>query len=349
MYRITGNPAYRRSASKIADLLIRDHLADESGASWGSTPELMVGDVGAGLFLLYASRELAHPGAEQLARAIGDSVLARATPSGGGLMWSTRQVYGSDYPNFSHGSAGVGYFLVTLYQHTGDEHYLAGALDVGRYLVGIANDTGLVAHHLPDDDGLVYYGWCHGPPGTNLLFGKLSRENPAPGWSNFVERSNRAVMAADILSRKPAGFWQNHGRCCGSAGVAGYFLEQHIATKNPEYLEFARAATRDIIAHATVEGDTLRWTHAEHRTSPQFTQTLTGYMQGAAGTGMHFLRMHAFVNEKPVSIRLLDEESPLMGPRSLSRGPGPPRPPNASASATRHTRSPSTSGGRRVP
>ena len=307
LYRVTGSRKYRHSAREIVDLLIRDHLKDPAGASWGSTPELMVGDVGAGLFLLYASRELSHPGAETLARAIGDSVLARARASDAGLMWPTRRIYGTDYPNFSHGSAGVGHFLATLYQRTRDERYLVSARSAGRYLAGIAHDNGLIAHHLPDDDGLVYYGWCHGPAGTNRLFEKLAQESPSREWSDFVERANRSVMAANIFNRKTAGFWENVGQCCGSAGVANYFLQQHAKTKKPEYLAFARAATEDILRHATVSDGAMSWSHAEHRSFPAFTQTLTGYMQGAAGIGMHFLRMHAFVNQKPLSIRLLDE------------------------------------------
>ncbi len=306
MYRVTGNVSYRKAALKIVDLLLRDNHRDDSGATWGSAPEMMLGDAGAGLFLLYASKELKHPGAEGLARAIGDFVLASARESDGGLMWPTGRIYfGTDHPNFSHGTSGVGYYLATLYQHTGDERYLAGARGVGTYLVNIAHDNGLIAHHLPDD-GLVYYGWCHGPVGTNRLFEKLEVQSPAAQWGSIVERSERAIMDADIVSRKPEGFWHNVGQCCGSAGIADYFLTHYRKTKNDDYLAFARTLTEDIIARATADGDVLSWTHAEHRVSPEFTMAMTGYMQGAAGIGMHFLRMHAFANDKELSIHLLD-------------------------------------------
>lgn len=307
MARVTGKQAYRRAAWEIVDLLLRDHHADESGATWGSTPELQIGDAGVGLFLLYASRELEHPGAEKLALAIGQSLLVRAIESEQNLSWSTKRVYGSDYPNFAHGSAGIGYFLAALHQHTGDAMYLTRASGVGRYLVEIANADGLIAHHLPDEEGLLYYGWCHGPAGTNRLFEKLSLQTPTPQWSRFIERSNRAVLDAHLLDRKQAGFWQNVGQCCGSAGIADYFLQQYTRTQKPEYLDFARSMTADILQHASVAGDTLSWNHAEHRSSPEFKQTQTGYMQGAAGMGMHFLRMHAVTHHKPISIRLLDE------------------------------------------
>ncbi|MBW2386755.1 MAG: hypothetical protein JRG92_24255, partial [Deltaproteobacteria bacterium] len=162
MYRVTGDESYRAAALRVVDLLLRDHHTDqhidESGATWGSAPEVMLGDAGVGLFLLYASRELKHPGAEKLARAIGNHALASAKKSDGGLMWPTGRIYfGTDHPNFSHGTSGVGYFLAALYQHTGDERYLVGASSVGTYLVNIAHENGLIAHHLPDD-GLVYYG-----------------------------------------------------------------------------------------------------------------------------------------------------------------------------------------------
>jgi hypothetical protein len=323
MYRVTGKQEYRRAALDIVDLMLRDHHVDEFGASWGSTPELQIGDAGAGLFLLYAARELAHPKAEKLAREIGESLLEAALQSEPGLMWSTQRVYGTNYPNFAHGSAGIGYFLTTLHQQTGDDRFITGARGVGRYLVKIADENGLIAHHLPDDEGLRYYGWCHGPAGTNRLFEKLSRDSspqeqladskngpastPAPLWSHFIERSNHAVIEAGLLERKPEGFWQNFGQCCGSAGIADYFLDQYVKTRNPEYLAFAQAMSDDIIRHASDTEDVLSWNHAEHRSTPEFTQSLTGYMQGAAGIGMHFLRMHALVNQRSVSIRLLDD------------------------------------------
>jgi lantibiotic modifying enzyme len=307
MYRVTGDTAYRQSAWKVVDLLRQYHHRDESGVTWGSVPELMLGDAGVGLFLLYAADELKHHDALQLSREVGNSLLARGEPDHGGLMWPTGRVYfNTDHPNFSHGTSGIGYFLAALYQQTGDPRYLAGARQVGDYLVNIAHDNGLIAHHLPDD-GLVYYGWCHGPVGTNRLFEKLSSEHPEQQWNNIVKRSDQATMDADLFSRKQQGFWQNVGQCCGSAGIADYFLRQYLKSDDPRQLAFARQATADIIEHATVEDNTLSWTHAEHRSSPDFRLTLTGYMQGAAGIGMHFLRMHAYINEQPVSIHLLDD------------------------------------------
>ena len=114
-------------------------------------------------------------------------------------------------------------------------------------------------------------------------------------------------MQAGFLKRELDGFWENLGQCCGSAGIADYFLKQYNRTKKSEYLDFARTVTQDIVDHARVAGNTLSWTHAEHRTSPGFTMTQTGYMQGAAGIGMHFLRMHATVKGGKLSIRLLDD------------------------------------------
>lgn len=307
VYRVTGDKAYLDAAWRVVDLLLRDHHRDEHGATWGSAPEVMLGDAGVGLFLLYAADELGHPKAKKLAQAVGDSLLARAKPDQAGLMWPTGRIYSTDHPNFSHGSSGVGYFLATLYEDTGEERYLDGARKVGTYLVSIAHDDGLIAHHLPDNDGLIYYSWCNGPAGTNRLFEKLSSDSPSKQWSSMIERSDHATMDAELFSRKQPGFWANVGQCCGSAGVADYFLNQYAKTGNPQYLVFAETATVDIVDHATLEGDTLSWTHAEHRVAKDYKLTQTGYMQGAAGIGMHFLRMHAVVNEKALSIRLLDD------------------------------------------
>ncbi|MEH6584026.1 MAG: lanthionine synthetase LanC family protein [Halioglobus sp.] len=304
MYRVTGKEEYRRAALDIVELLLRDVHVDAAGKTWGSTAELASGDAGAGLFLLYAHKELGHNEAGVLARAVGDSILARAKESNGGVMWSTASAMGgAEYHNFDHGTSGVGYFLATLYQHSGDKRYLNGATSAGAYLTNIAYDNGLIPHRFPDS-GVPFLGRCNGPAGTNHLFEKLALEAPSKQWSSIIERSDRTIMDADILNRKQPVSLNNVSQCCGSAGVADYFLTKYMKTKDAKYLAFAKSMTEDIIEHASDDENGLSWSHLEEHKDAQIE---TGYKQGAAGIGMHFLRMHAVVNDRELSVRLLDD------------------------------------------
>jgi lantibiotic modifying enzyme len=82
----------------------------------------MYGSAGIGLFLLYAAKEISYPKA--MAIAAGHRLVETAITTDKGIKWlmspqdSARQFY---MPNFSHGTAGVCYFLARLYEETGEK------------------------------------------------------------------------------------------------------------------------------------------------------------------------------------------------------------------------------------
>ncbi len=158
-------------------------------------------------------------------------------------------------PNFSHGTAGIAYFLATLYRETHQREFLAAATEGGRYLQSIA-----------------------------------------------VTDSGRAL----IFELQTPGFWNNVSQCCGSAGVAEFFLNLYRATKRTEYLSFAKRVTADLIARGNAEKDGLKWIQAEHRVKPDLLAAQTGYMEGAAGIGIWLLHLDAFEQGKSGTIVLPD-------------------------------------------
>ena len=74
-----------------------------------------------------------------------------------------------------------------------------------------------------------------------------------------------------------------------------FFLDLGKLTGDATYLEFNRPPiVRHLLDHATpTPGGGLKWPHAEHRIKPEYVYAQTGYMQGAAGIGMVFLRREA--------------------------------------------------------
>ena len=96
------------------------------------------------------------------------------------------------------------------------------------------------------------------------------------------------------------------GFSCGSAGVAEFFLHLHRVTNKPEYLDFARRLTSDLLKRGTRDEAGLRWVQAEHRTRPELLYAQTNLMQGAAGIGLWLLHLDYFEQGQKQRIVLPD-------------------------------------------
>jgi lantibiotic modifying enzyme len=299
----TGDTRYRDGATRVVALLHSRAIARGAGVEWNDTTDVISGSAGIGLFLLYAADALDRPDARTLATRAGRRLLERGRDEAGGRKWPMDGTSAQLLPNFSHGTAGVAYFLATLYQATKDRAFLDAALAGASYLKAIAKTDGpadgdvcLIFHHEPDAAGrsLYYLGWCHGPAGTARLWYRLWQATGDRAWLDWASRSARAIVTSGIPDRATPGFWNNVGVCCGSAGVAEFFLAHHRATGDATSLAFARRVGDHILATATRDAAGIRWPHAEHRTRPTEIAAQTGWMQGAAGIGAWFLHLDAF-------------------------------------------------------
>jgi lantibiotic modifying enzyme len=279
------------------------------GVEWSEATDIISGGAGIGLYLLHAAREWKDATCLDLAVRAGSRLIELGIPEQGGLKW---RAYASNprlMPNFSHGTAGVCYFLASLHQATKDKAFLDAALAGAKYLQAVANTEGnacRIFHHEPDGKDLYYLGWCHGSTGTARLFYRLYQVTNERVWMEWVHKCARAVLESGIPEKQVPGFWNNAGQCCGSAGVAEFFLNLYRVTKEPKYLKFCERMTADLLARATREQDRLKWVHAEYRVKPNEVAAQTGYMQGAAGIGMLLLHLDAFQRAKPVHITLPD-------------------------------------------
>ena len=261
--------------------------------------DIIGGTAGTGLFLLHASRTLASDEALALATRAGRRLLEVGVAEQGGTKWTMSPEFPRLMPNFSHGTAGIAFFLAELYRATRDRAFLDGALSGARYLRAVARTEGdvcLIFHHEPEEDGknLYYLGWCHGPAGTARFWYDLYTVTGDREWLEWTERSARGIMTSGIPEKQTPGFWNNVSQCCGSAGVAAFFVSLHQATGKPEYLAFARKVTADLVDRATHDAAGTRWVQAEHRVRPELLVAQTGWMQGASGIGAWLLQMDGF-------------------------------------------------------
>ena len=289
---------------------IGNRAVEEKGElCWSDTTDIISGGAGTGLFLLYASRELQDSSLLDLAARAGRFLLGLGKPAGGGLKWAMDLEFPRLMPNFSHGTAGVAYFLATLYKETGGQDFLEGALAGARYLTSVANtevEAYFIFHHEPGGEDLFYLGWCHGPPGTARLFYRLYEITGDELWMEWVKKSAKGIIDSGIPEKRTDGFWNNVGICCGSAGVGEFFLDLYRESGEKSYLDFARTLADDLLARAAEEGNGIKWIHAEHRLKPELLAAQTGYMQGAAGIGSFLLYLDAVEQGRDRTIKLPD-------------------------------------------
>lgn len=309
-YRATGDDRYRDGTRRILGLLERSAKPVGSGVEWNESTDIISGSAGIGLALLGLAPHVREVDALVLARRAGDRLLERAQRSEGGLSWLISPQMPRNYPNFSHGTAGVSYFLAQLGAATGQRAFLDAALEGERWLQSIATGTPgggrLVYHSTPGNEQLFYLSWCHGPAGTARLYRGLARATGDARWDAALDACARAIEDMEVPQRSP-GFWNNVSQCCGNCGITEFYLALHARTGQSRHLEFAEEVAHDTLRRATTDGDGLKWIQAEHRVRPELLVAQTGLMQGAAGVGLALLHLDGAREGRKSFVRLPDD------------------------------------------
>ena len=308
-WRATKDEKYRKAALGVVRILTEKAGAVGKGVQWNNSNDIISGSAGIGLFLVYAADTLKDDKANWLAIRAADRLLEVGIADKGGTKWAMDSTVPRLMPNFSHGTAGIAYFLATLNKAAGGRRFLDGALSGARYLQAIAKTEGdicLVQHNQTDGLDLYYLGWCHGPAGTARLFYQLAQVTGDKTWMSWVQKAANGVLTSGIPEQRTPGFWNNVSQCCGSAGVAQFMLDLHTVTRDAKYLAFAEKMTADLIARATRDDRGTRWVQAEHRVKPEQLVAQTGYMQGAAGIGSWLLRLEAQQRKRAPFVRFPD-------------------------------------------
>jgi lantibiotic modifying enzyme len=313
-YRASLEPKYWRAVERCRDLLARRVRRTGRGVEWNDSTDVISGGAGIGLALLDLHRRFGDRACAELARGAAERLVALAQPESDGVRWMLSPRVDREYPNFSHGTAGVSYFLATAYGATHDTEFLGTALRGATYIKRIAKtdgDTCLVFHHTKGGEDRYYLSWCHGPAGTARLFHRLGQVTGDRAWRGWVERAARGIATSGIPEQRTRGFWDNVSQCCGNAGVADFFIELHRGYRDDGALPFAHRVAADLLRRATEDDTGMRWVQAEHRVRPELRVAQTGYMQGAAGIGAVLLKLDAV--ERGTRTRVVLPDSPYRG------------------------------------
>ncbi|MGI5498799.1 lanthionine synthetase LanC family protein [Lentzea sp. CA-135723] len=251
--------------------------------------DLTVGTAGVLLGAVWAHRHGAA-GAGELADLAAGVLLAEQEEVPGGLSWRmvpsrfcSRQ---REFPNFAHGLAGVATALALAGAEFGRADLVAAARAGAEHLValGDTSDGGLrVPVRVPrlEEFEEFSYGWCHGPTGTSLLWPALRHAGVSEVAGAQVEewhrRSLHSIVVSGLPERKYPGFWDNDGRCCGTAGVGDRLLDAG------QHTDFALRLADVVVDRALPDGPGVCWRFLEHRNGDPVLPPGIGWMQGAAG------------------------------------------------------------------
>jgi lantibiotic modifying enzyme len=307
--RARGESRYQAAVRKALGTIVASARPAGAGVEWNDSTDIISGSAGTGLYLLRASKTFGDAAARETAIRAGRRLVEREFRNGDASFWMASSSFPRNMPNFSHGTAGVAYFLASLGAETREKSFIDAAVRGARYLQSIATPTDgdgrRIFHNDPDGHELFYLSWCHGPAGTARLFHRLGAVTGDRSWSAYVPRLAQGIVGSGVPQRSP-GFWNNISQCCGNCGVSDFFVALHGLTSDASHLAFARRVADDTLDRATAEGDGYKWVQAENRVSPNVVLAQTGLMQGAAGVGLSMLRLDGALRGRKPTIVLPD-------------------------------------------
>ena len=131
------------------------------------------------------------------------------------------------------------------------------------------------------------------------MFAALSRAGVAEvagmAVTGLRQRCLHSILTSGVPQRLRPGFWDNDGRCCGTAGVGEALLDAVQDCQDPALADTLLAAARvmgdALVDRAIRDQHGARWRFVEHRQDPPLLPPGTSWMQGATGIAAYLLRL----------------------------------------------------------
>jgi len=196
--------------------------------------DVISGAAGSGIFLLNLHAATGEKRYLKLANDMGAYLVKHAENVGGleakDATTSWPLAPGSDrtYVGFSHGAAGNGYFLLKLFEVTGNEEYEVLARGAAKFVEASATPDGQggwkwTKMHPPKRPDDFRVQWCHGSPGNGLFFLAMTQALEGKDGGPYAEALWRCITANIRDGRTARG---SGCQCHGVAGNAELFIEE---------------------------------------------------------------------------------------------------------------------------
>jgi len=315
-----GEPGADQAVARLADLAEPDGWPQPNLAPSRFRAGARINDVtlGTGAVLLGAlwAHRYGVAGAKALAARAAEMLVAEAelVPTGTNWLFVPRRFcLGeiAEMPNFSHGLAGIATVVAVAGSELDRRDLVEAARSGAEHLVTLGDDSGegfVVPTRIPPSPTVdeVTWTWCHGPAGTSYLFAALERAGVDEVAGRSPAEWHRRCLSSERTSGLPArlrpGFWDNDGRCCGTAGVGDVFLDSFERTGDPADLDFAVTLADALVERAVREGRYACWRFVEHRNAEPLLSPGVGWMQGAAGIAAFLFRVSRVLGGAPGTV-----------------------------------------------
>lgn len=288
------------------------------GPGWGMVNDVIGGLSGTGLTLLDGYE---RNGDERLLAAaieIGDTLLARADSlTDGRLRWQRGVETPFDLPNFSHGTAGIGFFMRRLGEAATAPRFDEAAMSAVRYLVSIAdqqNGLFLVPYGVPNEDYVTRYdiGWAHGPAGSGRIHYADWVTSRTESAEELLDRAARTIVASGVpLSTSDSSIWAGPFRIdrrFGMAGTVPFLIDASLELGDESYSLVAGEIAEHILRRATSSVEGTYWSVPLHGfQGGEGSAVFTGYFYGTAGLGLAMLEAHYSMSGRRPAIRFPDD------------------------------------------
>ncbi|MFD3537240.1 class IV lanthionine synthetase LanL [Streptomyces sp. NPDC058664] len=230
LWHRTGDPRFAELAVDAADRLAASAQRDQHGVGWpvpggAASPEggkrylgFAHGSAGIGCFLLAAAAVSRRTDHMELAVEVGEQLLADAVLTGGTAQWPSQASDVPTAPYWCHGAAGVGTFLVRLWQVTGDDRF------------GDLAHRG--THAVTERASRAALGQCHGLAGNGDFLLDMADATDDPGYRAMTEDLARLIVCERARRDSQVVFPNEYGDVStswsdGSAGILAFLLRIH--------------------------------------------------------------------------------------------------------------------------
>ncbi|MFJ9813214.1 class IV lanthionine synthetase LanL [Streptomyces sp. NPDC101158] len=230
LWHRTGDPRLAELVVAAADRLAASARPGPSGVSWPVPAEAVAkeagkrylgfahGTSGIGCFLLAAAAVANRQEYLDLALAAGEELVADAVIIGEAAQWPAQSGDVPTAPYWCHGSAGIGSFLLRLWQATGDDRHADLARGAGQAVVERASRAALTQ--------------CHGLAGNGDFLLDLAAATGDPAYREMADDLARLIVSERAHRHSHVVFPNEYGDVStswsdGSAGILAFLLRTH--------------------------------------------------------------------------------------------------------------------------
>jgi hypothetical protein len=206
----------------------------------GQGADLFYGDAGWGLAQLFFLKRLGEARYLRHALEAFERIEPKLEKTPAGLRYVNQ---GDVYCGLAHGSAGIGYFLLRLYEATGERLHLERARALLDHDVSRGQEHhGRLHFHRSEREQLVYPYWAMGGAGLATLALRFHAVLGEPRYLHLAQRIAQGVKG--LYSVFPSHFY-------GMAGLGHLFVDLHQHTGEPGGAEEARRFAERSLLFAT--------------------------------------------------------------------------------------------------